>query len=221
MSPLLLLEQPQVQRNLLPGLFKQFNRSVWAETEFRHSLRFYGKVYFKNTLFLALWAGLHWCGQSEDMIWYSIVTNHKRLSNLSIISRTGNNGVFTAVRLTNGVAGAMQISNHEVNDGAAASIGTPLQYQGDFIGVFYPPCRRRCARCWCSWPTPGSRGSPSPEKKQTKNGNWKTFLQNGFELKEAGTSLSVDMTAALERSRVSFLGFSMYQPRLVLGLIIP
>ena len=31
----------------------------------------------------------------------------------------------------------MQISNHEVNDGAAASIGTPLQHQGDFIvGIF-------------------------------------------------------------------------------------
>ena len=27
------------------------------------------------------------------------------------------------------------------------------------------PCQRRCARCWCSWPTPGSRGSPPPAQK--------------------------------------------------------
>ena len=44
---------------------------------------------------------------------------------------------------------------------------------GDFTGVSWRPCQRRCARCWCSWPTPGSRGSPPPEK----NPNWLQFCE--------------------------------------------
>ena len=37
-----------------------------------------------------------------------------------------------------------------------------------FIGIFWWPCQRRCARCWCSWPTPGSRWSPPPKKTKSK-----------------------------------------------------
>ena len=59
----------------------------------------------------------------------------------------------------------------EEDNAAAASIGTPLQKSFiimDMVKPFLSPCQRRCARCQCSWPTPGSRGSPShfPEQKK-------------------------------------------------------
>ena len=71
------------------------------------------------------------------MIWYSIVTNHKRLSNLSIISRTGNNGDFTA---TNGVAGVKQISNHEASKSMVVlppPLGRPCNIKEILLLVFF------------------------------------------------------------------------------------
>ena len=74
------------------------------------------------------------------MIWYSIVTNGRRLSSLSIISRTGNNGGFTAVRLTKWVAGAMQISNHEASKSMLVlppPLGRPCNIKEILLLVFF------------------------------------------------------------------------------------